>query len=324
MGLPVKKGICKSAFPNTNIMMKNHHLESDKNLQTDEIQVFYRQFDFSEHASLILTTGYSSAPHILSHIIPQHSETTVGYNFCLQGKSSFLNKGKYSPAGGDESSVNHILFPRAETNCQLEVNGQFAQILFCVNKDYYFNLLNEYAEFQPKGFLRAAEMPGYCFFNKNPWTPAFRQVNQQILQNQMEGLSGKLFFESKMLELTALFLETYRKQPMESAQATRLDRDKMHFVRELLEQNLVNPPTLGRLARLAGTNEFALKKHFKAIFGVPVFKYLQQLRLDKAYSLLNETDMQVGEAAQEVGYESISAFSRAFKVRFGIQPQMLR
>ncbi|MFN0173849.1 MAG: helix-turn-helix domain-containing protein [Saprospiraceae bacterium] len=304
--------------------MNTRFLEPETTLQSEDLHVLHRQIELSDNARLILTTGYSAKPELLTHIVPQLGGATVGFNFCVRGSANFFNKGKYSPARSDEQFVNHILFPRAETSCHLEVEGQFAHIMYCIGKDRYFNLLDSYADLQPKGFLRAAEMPGYCFFNKNQWTPAFRHVTNQLLQNQMTGLSGKLFFESKMLEITALLMEAYREKPIEFNKPDRHERDKMQHVRELLEQNLSDPPSLARLARLAGTNEFALKKNFKEIFGVPVFKFLQQLRLDKAHQLFNSTDMQVGEVAMEVGYDSVSAFSRAFKDRFGVQPQLVR
>ncbi|MFN0215195.1 MAG: helix-turn-helix domain-containing protein [Saprospiraceae bacterium] len=299
-------------------------LQPETTLQSNDLHVLHRQIDFSENARLILTTGYSAKPHLLTHIVPQMSGPTVGFNFCVRGSANFFNKGKYSPARADEQFINHILFPRAETNCNLEVEGQFAHALFCIGKDSYFKILDSNADLQPKGFLRAAEMPNYCFFNKNRWTPAFRHVTSQVLQNQMTGLSGKLFFESKMLEITALLMEAYHEKPIEYKRPDRYERDKMQHVRELLEQNLSDPPSLARLARLAGTNEFALKKNFKETFGVPVFKFLQQLRLDRAHHLFQNTDLQVSAVAMEVGYDSLSAFSRAFKERFGVQPQLAR
>jgi AraC-like DNA-binding protein len=300
-------------------------LQPESTQQSNDLHVLHRQIDITQQAKLILTTGYATKPQLLSHPVPQDTGTTVGFNFCVQSAiANFFNKGKYSPARSDQQFVNHILFPRTETVCHLEVEGQFAHILFCVDKDHYFKLLDSYADLQPSGFLHAAEVPGYCFFNKIRWTPTFRQISTQLLQDQMSGAEKKLFFESKMLETAALLLETYREKPIEWKKPSRGEQDKMQYVRELLEQNLANPPSLTRLARLAGTNEFALKKNFKQSFGVPVFKYLQQLRLDKAYLLLSRTNVAVSEVAQEVGYESLSAFSRAFKDRFGLQPQTLK
>jgi AraC-like DNA-binding protein len=63
-----------------------------------------------------------------------------------------------------------------------------------------------------------------------------------------------------------------------------------------------------------------LKKNFKEVFGVPVFKHLQNERLCKAHEMLKENSMSIQEAAWGVGYESLSSFSNAFTKKFGYRP----
>jgi AraC-like DNA-binding protein len=75
---------------------------------------------------------------------------------------------------------------------------------------------------------------------------------------------------------------------------------------------------------MVGLNSNKLKKNFKELFGIPVFKYVQEERLKKAYELLQNTDKTVQEAAWEVGYESISSFSNAFYKKFSARPNDVR
>ena len=56
---------------------------------------------------------------------------------------------------------------------------------------------------------------------------------------------------------------------------------------------------------------------------MPVFKYLQQIRLDKAHSLIKTRELSVQEVAWDVGYDSISSFSNAFEKKFGYRPSEL-
>ncbi|MBK9335992.1 MAG: helix-turn-helix transcriptional regulator [Lewinellaceae bacterium] len=81
---------------------------------------------------------------------------------------------------------------------------------------------------------------------------------------------------------------------------------------------------MSHLARLAGTNEFALKKGFKQVFGVPVFQFLQKLRMAKAAELLQTSEYQVSAVALAVGYENLSAFTRAFRLAHGVPPSEWR
>jgi transcriptional regulator GlxA family with amidase domain len=78
------------------------------------------------------------------------------------------------------------------------------------------------------------------------------------------------------------------------------------------------------LSRQIGLNSFKLKKHFKELFGVPVFKYLQNERLNRANELLRNQSLSVQEVAWEVGYDSLGSFSNAFTRKFGYRPSEIR
>ena len=71
-------------------------------------------------------------------------------------------------------------------------------------------------------------------------------------------------------------------------------------------------------------NTFKLKKNFKELFGVPVFKYLQNERLTTAHELLRNKKATVQEAAWQVGYDSLSSFSNAFSKKFGYRPSDIK
>jgi AraC-like DNA-binding protein len=98
------------------------------------------------------------------------------------------------------------------------------------------------------------------------------------------------------------------------------DTDKILRAKEIITNNIAKPPSLTELSMTIGLNSSKLKKNFKELFGVPVFKFLQEERLKKAYDLLSNTDQGVQEIAWYVGYESLSSFSNAFQKRFGVRP----
>ncbi len=77
------------------------------------------------------------------------------------------------------------------------------------------------------------------------------------------------------------------------------------------------------MANRIGTNTNKLKIEFKAQFGVPVFKYLQNERLKKAYNLIKNEQKTIQEAAWAVGYDSLGSFSNAFEKKFGYRPSQV-
>ena len=102
------------------------------------------------------------------------------------------------------------------------------------------------------------------------------------------------------------------------------DREKLYKAQEILTTRIDTPPSLNELSKLIGLNNFKLKKNFKEFFGVPVYKYLQNERLVKAHDLLTKSDLNIKEAAWQVGYESLSSFSSAFQKKFGFRPSEIK
>jgi AraC-like DNA-binding protein len=91
-----------------------------------------------------------------------------------------------------------------------------------------------------------------------------------------------------------------------------------------LLSRLADPPTLTELARAVGTNEFQLKRDFKALFGQPVHAFVLERRLERAHALLVDTDRAIKEIADEAGFAHLSHFGAAFRKRYGIPPSRIR
>ena len=53
-------------------------------------------------------------------------------------------------------------------------------------------------------------------------------------------------------------------------------------------------------------------------------QYVRELRLLRAYDLIQSTDLPFEDVANAVGYFSFSHFSTTFKERFGLTPAALR
>jgi len=83
--------------------------------------------------------------------------------------------------------------------------------------------------------------------------------------------------------------------------------------------------TLEGLAVQAGASRSVLAERFAHFVGQPPMQYLTQWRMQVATRLLAEPGMKkVATVAEEVGYESEAAFSRAFKKCVGIAPAAWR
>ena len=153
-------------------------------------------------------------------------------------------------------------------------------------------------------------------------SPEMQGLVDAVFANKYEGKMKMMFFRSQVTLLLAHFLGQL--STMKGPSIKETEREKLLVAKDILDQNLETPPSLNDLARQIGVNTFKLKKNFKALFGVPVFKYLQETRLTTAYDLLKNQDATVQEAAWQVGYDSLSSFSNAFAQKFGYRPSQVR
>ena len=152
--------------------------------------------------------------------------------------------------------------------------------------------------------------------------PEMQTVVNQLLHTNYEGKAKMMFFKSQITTLLAHFFGQLAKSNQNTIPQAELDR--LQQAQEILLNNLDAPPSLTELSKQIGLNTFKLKKSFKELFGVPVFKYLQNERLNKAHELIKHQDMNVQEVAWQVGYDSLSAFSNAFAKKFGFRPSQVK
>ncbi|CAG9168647.1 AraC family transcriptional regulator [Cupriavidus respiraculi] len=82
--------------------------------------------------------------------------------------------------------------------------------------------------------------------------------------------------------------------------------------------------TLEELAREAGTSRSVLAERFQHLVGCSPMQYLTQWRMMLAANLLCGSDAPLARIAEDVGYQTDTAFSRAFRREFGAPPAAWR
>jgi len=155
---------------------------------------------------------------------------------------------------------------------------------------------------------------------------ALQRVSELIddaLDCERYGSLRGMFVEAKALELLVRVLSGAHVPPAQHALRPHAVQ-RMFEARDRLLARLHDPPTLAQLARDLGTNEFTLKRDFKAVFERPVYAFLLERRLDHARELLLDTDRPLKEVAERVGYAQTSHFGAAFRRRFGVTPGQMR
>lgn len=118
---------------------------------------------------------------------------------------------------------------------------------------------------------------------------------------------------------------------------SRSDQQRMTLVRRLgthnrrlveavalIERHLENPLPLAEVARRSGVSPRQLQRLFEKHLGMSPRQWYLAQRLERAWHLLDETDMDVLAVGLACGFTSSSSFARAFRFRYGMSPRESR
>ncbi|TFI59709.1 AraC family transcriptional regulator [Sphingomonas parva] len=104
-------------------------------------------------------------------------------------------------------------------------------------------------------------------------------------------------------------------------QSTRIETlQRVERARCFLHDHAARPVTLEEVATHAALSRFHLTRSFSEVFGLPPLAYHRRLRLEAAARLLKSHAASATDIAAQLGYASLSAFTRAFRGTFGVPP----
>ena len=147
-------------------------------------------------------------------------------------------------------------------------------------------------------------------------TPEMDQIVDSVFNMKYHGKTKMMFFRSQMTALLSHFFGQLA--TMQTEKINLKEQDKLYRAKEILIDNLDNPPSLSELSRQIGLNSYSLKKDFKELFGVPVFKYLQNERLKTAHELIRNQEATVQEAGRREGGDTAARGGRYLDFAFRI------
>jgi AraC family transcriptional regulator len=95
-------------------------------------------------------------------------------------------------------------------------------------------------------------------------------------------------------------------------------------VRERLEGEYANPPTLQAIARDVQRDVSHVAKTFRRAYGKSIGEYVRELRVWRTWRFVEATSIPLADIAQIAGFADQSHFARIFKRRFGVTPGAYR
>jgi AraC family transcriptional regulator, exoenzyme S synthesis regulatory protein ExsA len=136
---------------------------------------------------------------------------------------------------------------------------------------------------------------------------------------QTESAYQNQFLRIKFQELILHLLEIDSTKELRSILYKIFQGQKMEldFV---MNKYFLKPLTLAELSKLSGRSLSVFKREFQEFYKTTPAIWIKEKRLDHAHFLLKNTQQNVSEISQLVGYESVSHFIKAFSGKFGLTP----
>ena len=132
-----------------------------------------------------------------------------------------------------------------------------------------------------------------------------------------------LYLKGKVYELLSLYFNKNEDTDIEQCPFL-IDEDnirKIRLAKELILQNISEPPSLQMLSESIGLSLNKLKEGFKQLYGDTVFGYLLDHKMEEARRMLASKNYNVNEVGLKIGYSTSSHFIAAFKKKYGTTPK---
>lgn len=134
-------------------------------------------------------------------------------------------------------------------------------------------------------------------------------------------LGYELYLKGKLFEF--FYILSNRCQN-EKNPRTAKSLDKLRIVLKLVENSYMHKITIAEVADRIDFSESHFMRYFKENMGTSFVDYLRDYRLTMAARLLQVSDNTILCISEEVGFENLSYFNRAFKKKYGVTPSAYR
>ena len=248
------------------------------------------------------------------------SQEFIQFHFCHNGSGSLeFNQGNYQlPL--ISKSVNLLYNPLKALPINLKISPRSSLVSLVISIKKFHSLFSEDADHIH--FL-SPENNTKKYYDTRNINPAMSIVLSQILEAKIHDSIRALYFKGKVYELLSLFFNKNEDADIEQCPFLVNEENvrKIRKAKEIILNQIAEPPKLQDLAGEIGLNLKKLKEGFKKIYGDTVYGYLLDYKMNEARSMLNTKKYNINEISIKLGYSTSSHFIAAFKKKFGTTPK---
>lgn len=250
----------------------------------------------------------------------QINSSFIQFHFCLKGQADFIfNEGNYSFSVHESNSI--LLYNPKKIlpiNLNLFPNSWVISVIISIKK--FHSLFSNDADHIH--FLSSDNIEKK-YYDNNVISPSMSVVLNQIFNLNIHKSMELLYLKGKVYELMSLYFNKNEESMFDQCPFL-VDEDnvrKIRMAKEIILNNIAEPPGLFELSEKIGLNIKKLKEGFKQIYGDTVYGYLLDYKMNEARRMLSSRNFNVNEVGLKIGYSTSSHFIAAFKKKYGTTPK---
>lgn len=248
----------------------------------------------------------------------RHKNCVLSIDHCFQGRIGWKMKGGLSLYSGKGDLSFHATDKCSDSEITLPL-GYYEGLSISLDLSVLKDTLPE--PLRDSGLDVDALCRSFCGSRETAAMPASPRIAN--IFSEVYNLPEKVKRPYLKLKCQELLLFLSMTGPSENTAFNSFHSEHADTIRQIhdvMTADLKKRYTIEGLSRQYLINTSALKSVFKSVYGMPVASYMKQYRIMKAVELLGDTDRSIASVASEVGYESQSKFSAAFKDIMKILP----
>jgi AraC-like DNA-binding protein len=164
--------------------------------------------------------------------------------------------------------------------------------------------------------------------SKNYNTPDTMLIMEQIRWSVRNADMPLLGFEGMVLHLLSCIIRNYPEIPKRRSArrhyVTWENEQKIYRVKVKLDEDILHPPDIQELCRIADMSESKLRLSFRNIYDKPLYEYIRTETMKRAMQLLGDDHLSIRDIAEICGYKNAAKFAAAFKEVHGLTPSEFR
>lgn len=167
---------------------------------------------------------------------------------------------------------------------------------------------------------------GYIVFGRMRPDTNFKSIEKYIASLGIECDKAKNLyseipvFNDKKIESISHIATMFVKYILLEDLLTLKTNDSLQSAVRFIENNLESELSIKSISKATNISKSALYDKFHKTYGCTINEYINKKRIEKAKSLLKNTDYSIDDIAGKTGFSSASYFSKCFKRQVGLSP----